>query len=218
MTEPGNQRPASRAAPTLLHIDASARATGSESRRLSSDFVAGWRNLYPAAKVITRDIVTAPLPHLDQALLSGLQTGSDERSPAQAAAVARVDELVAEFLAADCIVLGVPMYNFGIPSTLKAWIDHIAIAGRTFRYGAQGPVGLAGGRTVYLCSARGGVFGEGPMDHQVSYLRTLFGFLGIDDLRVIQAEGLNRDSTKEQGLRAAERAMAGVFAAIRAAA
>ena len=202
----------------LLHIDASARGAESESRRLSQTFVAHWLDAHPGDRVTVRDIITDPLPHLDEALLTGLMATAAERDPEQTAAAARVDALVTEFLAADVIVLGVPMYNFGIPSTLKAWIDHIAIAGRTCRYTPEGPVGLAGGKTVYLLSTRGGIHGEGPMDHQVRYLRTLFGFLGIDDVRVIQAEGLSMGDQREPMLSAAQAGIASTFAATGAAA
>jgi len=189
---------------TILHIDASALGDASESRRLSATFIEQWLQQHPDDKVVVRDIVDAPLPHLDGATLAALMTDAEQRDPTQAEAAARVDELVDEFLGADVLVLGVPMYNFGIPSTLKAWIDHIAIAGRTFRYTADGPVGLAGGKRVYVLSARGGLHGEGSDDHQVRYLRTLFRFLGIDDVRVIQAEGLSISSEqREQSISAA---------------
>ena len=112
--------------------------------------------------------------------------------------------LADEFLAADVLVLGVPMYNFGIPSSLKAWINHIVTSGRTFSYTPEGPVGLAGGRAVYVASICGGIHGEGPQDHQVVYLRTVFGFIGIDDVRVIQTEGLDLSPEhREPGLAAA---------------
>jgi FMN-dependent NADH-azoreductase len=189
---------------TVLHIDASAASAQSESRRLSALFVDRWLQHHPGDRVLLRDIVSTPLPHLDQILLDALMSSPEQHSPAQAEAAARVDEMVAEFLAADVLVLGVPMYNFGIPSTLKAWIDHIAIAGRTFSYGENGPVGLAGGRQVYIVSTRGGAYGEGPQDHQVSYLRTAFGLLGIDNVQVIQAEGLQMSGRRrEQSLAAA---------------
>ena len=175
----------------LLRIDASARTGESDSRRLTDAFVEAWLEGEADGEVIVRDIVSSPLPHLDEALLEAFFTPEEKRTPEMAALVARSDELVAEFLSADDIVIGVPMYNFGIPSTLKAYIDQITRAGVTFRYTDRGPVGLAGGRRVYLVSTRGGIYDESPMDHQVNYLKTLFGFLGVDGVEVIQAEGLN---------------------------
>lgn len=189
---------------SVLHIDASASGQNSESAQLSADFVAQWKARHPADQIFRRDIVTQPLPHLDQALLGALFTPQEQRSPEQVQQAARVDELVEEFLTADVLVLGVPMYNFGIPSTLKVWVDHIAQAGRTFRYTEQGPEGLAGGKQVFILSTRGGIYEDSPLDHQVAYLRTLFGFLGIDDIQVIQAEGLNISAdSKERSLSAA---------------
>ena len=175
----------------LLHIDASARTRGSDSRDLTASFVDAWRKAHSTGQVIVRDIVSDPLPHLDETLLAAFSTPAGERTPEMEATVARSDALVDEFLGADTIVIGVPMYNFGIPSTLKAYIDHIARAGITFRYTPQGPVGLSGGRSVYIVSTRGGIYDESPLDHQVNYLKTLFGFLGVDHIEVIQAEGLN---------------------------
>ncbi len=175
----------------VLHIDASARGMDSESRKLSHHFITGWRSTHPEDAIITRDITENPLPHIDSSTLGSLMIAADERSPEQRVDAKRVDDLVNEFIAADVLVLGVPMYNFGIPSTLKAWVDHISIAGRTFEYTANGPKGLVKGTKVYLISTRGGIYGESPMDHQVNYLKTLLGFLGIDDIEVIQAEGLN---------------------------
>lgn len=189
---------------TLLHIDASARSGDSDSRQLSAALVSRWRAQHPDRRVVQRDIVTQPLPHLDDTLFSAMMSDASAHTPQQREAADRVNALADEFLAADVLVLGVPMYNFGIPSTLKAWIDHIVTPERTFRYTPEGPVGLAGGRSVYVVSTRGGVHGEGPQDHQVAHLRTVFGFLGIDDIHVIQAEGLDLSAEhREQAMAAA---------------
>ena len=122
-------------------------------------------------------------------------------------AVALGNQMLEDFLAADIVVIGAPMYNFGIPSQLKAWIDRIAVAGKTFRYGANGPEGLAGGKRVIIASSRGGMYASGPaavMDFQESYLRTVFGFIGITDIEFVRAEGLNMgDEPKAQALQAA---------------
>ena len=123
-------------------------------------------------------------------MLGDGQRGIDCRNPAARAGSEALDE----FLAADVVVIGAPMYNFSIPSTLKAWIDRIAVAGRTFRYGANGPEGLAGGKRVVIVSSRGGIYSEGAMqalDFQEQYLRKLFGFLGVTDIEIVRAEGVN---------------------------
>ncbi len=175
----------------ILQIDASARGGQSESRRLTSEFIRRWRADNPEDVIIRRDIVDDPLPHINSLFLDGMMTPEGERTPEQQRAIDRSDELIRELLDADVLVLGVPMYNFGIPSTLKAWVDHISIAGRTFEYTADGPKGLVRNRPVYILSTRGGIYGDSPMEHQTSYLKTLFGFLGITDVHIIQAEGLN---------------------------
>lgn len=176
---------------TVLHIDSSIRGNDSDSRSLSRQFINQWRVARPADRIQERDIVTNALPHIDAILLSGLLTNEADRNDAMIEALSRVETLVNEFLEADVIVVGAPMYNFGIPSTLKAWIDHIAQAGRTFKYTENGPEGMAKGKSVYILSTRGGVYDNSPMDHQVAYLKTVFAFLGIEDIQVIQAEGLN---------------------------
>ena len=189
---------------TVLHIDSSIRGNDSDSRSLSSEFISQWRVARPADSIQERDIVTNALPHIDATLLSGLFTNEGDRSDAMVAALSRVDTLVNEFLEADVIVIGAPMYNFGIPSTLKSWIDHIAQAGRTFRYTENGPEGMAKGKTVFILSTRGGIYDNSPMDHQVAYLKTVFTFLGIEDIKVIQAEGLNLSpESRERSLSAA---------------
>lgn len=145
------------------------------------------------AAVVRRDLASDPLPHASLDLMSGWMTPSGDRSADQAAAVALSGELIDELLAADIVVIGVPMYNFSIPSTLKAWIDHIAIAGQTFRYNEQGrPEGLVSGKRVILLASRGGIYSEGPMagfNHQDPYLRAVLGFLGMTDLTVLVIEG-----------------------------
>lgn len=189
---------------TVLHIDSSIRGNDSDSRSLSSRFISQWRVARPADSIQERDIVTNALPHIDATLLSGLFTNEADRNDEMIAALSRVDTLVNEFLEADVIVIGAPMYNFGIPSTLKSWIDHISQAGRTFRYTENGPKGMAKGKTVFILSTRGGIYDNSPMDHQVAYLKTVFSFLGIEDIQVIQAEGLNLSpESRERSLAAA---------------
>ena len=143
--------------------------------------------------VTTRDLTPETMPHLDGEALAALMAPAAERSPRQRDLVAFADALIAELESADTIVLAVPMYNFSIPSTLKAWIDHIARAGRTFRYTAAGPEGLLKGKRVFVVTARGGIYSEGPagpLDFQEPYLRAVLGFIGLDDVTFLHLEGL----------------------------
>lgn len=160
---------------SILHIDSSITGENSISRIISRSIVDQLKILKPAARVVRRDLAAEPLPHLTPAALAD-------------------SSIVDEFLAADTVVVGAPMYNFGIPSQLKAWVDRIAVAGKTFRYMEKGPQGLAGGKKVIIASSRGGFYGaDTPMsvfDHQENYLRALFGFLGITDITFVRAEGV----------------------------
>ncbi|QBG87942.1 FMN-dependent NADH-azoreductase [Xanthomonas oryzae] len=164
----------------LLHLDSSALGATSISRELSAAIVAQQRRLYPEVEVTYRDLDRDPVPHLTAQTLA-------QTDPAEAAAA---EAVMQQFLQAEFIVIGAPMYNFAIPSTLKAWIDRIAVAGRTFHYTANGPEGLAGGKRLIIASARGGVYAEPSNDFQEPYLRQLFGFLGIDDITFVRAEGV----------------------------
>jgi FMN-dependent NADH-azoreductase len=177
----------------LLHIDSSILGAGSVSRTLSSAIVAAQRAQHPGLQVSYRDLAVAPVGHLSGAHLAAGQGAV----PEDAALAADFDDGVAvldAFLAADIVVVGAPMYNFSIPTQLKAWIDRLAIAGRTFRYTERGAEGLAGGKTVIIASSRGGFYGEGTatafLDHQETYLRAVFNFFGITDVRFIRAEGV----------------------------
>jgi len=163
----------------LLHIDSSALGQNSVTRELGATIVAQWSAALDGLQVEYRDLDDEPLPHLTGASLA-------KADPAEAAEAERV---LQQFLDADIVVVGAPMYNFGIPSTLKAWIDRIAVAGRTFRYTAEGPQGLAGPKTVIVASGRGSVHGA-RTDFQEPYLRQVFAFLGIDDVRFVRAEGV----------------------------
>jgi len=179
----------------LLHIDSSILAGNSVSRKLSAEVVARLITADPAIKVTYRDIGADPVPHLSGATLVAAQSLDGEHEPAVAADLALGGELLAEFLAADTVVIGVPLYNFAVPSQLKAWIDRILIAGQTFRYGPEGqPIGLAGNKRVILAIARGGFYGAGApsaaFEHGESYLRAAFGFIGITDVETVVAEGL----------------------------
>lgn len=164
----------------LLHLDSSALGANSISRVLSAADVEQQRRLHPEVDVSYRDLDRDPIPHLTAQTLA-------QADPAEAAAA---EAVMQQFLQADVIVIGAPMYNFAIPSTLKAWIDRIAVAGRTFQYTANGPEGLAGGKRVIIASARGGLYADPTNDFQEPYLRQVLGFLGIDDIRFVRAEGV----------------------------
>jgi len=179
----------------LLHIDSSILGDHSVSRQISAAAVAALRSDSPGATVTYRDLGAAPAPHQSGALLAARGLAPDQRSADQAREIAEADAILDEFLAADVVVIGVPMYNFGIPSQLKSWIDHIAVAGKTFRYSEAGVEGLAAGKRIILASSRGGFYGpDSPaasLQHQESYLRGFFGFIGIHDVEVLSAEGVN---------------------------
>ncbi|MGE0718289.1 MAG: FMN-dependent NADH-azoreductase [Alphaproteobacteria bacterium] len=196
----------------LLHIDSSIAGERSLSRALSRRFVERWLAAHPDVTVTDRDLAADPVPHAAATLLAGLGKPADGRSPDEAASVALSDRLIAELEAADVIVIGAPMYNFAIPSTLKAWIDHVALAGRTFRYTAEGPVGLLRGKKVFVVVSRGGIYSEGAlraMDFQEPYLRAVLGFLGLDDVTFIRAEGQGIGAeAAARGVAAAEQAVA----------
>jgi FMN-dependent NADH-azoreductase len=176
---------------TLLQIRASLFSDNGQSSQLADRFVANWRKANPAGRVILRDLALEPVPHLDAARFGAFLAKPEERTEEQAAVVAYSDQLIAELKSADVIVLGLPMYNFGVPSMLKAYFDHIARAGVTFRYTEKGPVGLLGGKQAYVFAARGGLYVGTPKDSQTPYVRTFLGFLGIEDMRFTYAEGLN---------------------------
>jgi len=175
---------------TLLHIDSSLFSAAGASSQLASRFVETWKASHPQTRVLHRDLATAPLPHLDQERFKALVTPAAERSPTQAAVAAESDLLVEELRQADTVVLGLPMYNFGIPSTLKAYFDHVARAGVTFRYTEQGPQGLLTGKEVFVLAARGGKYQGTPRDTQTRYVTDFFEFLGMGPVRFIYAEGL----------------------------
>jgi len=174
----------------ILQINSSARRAGSHSSRLAERIVARLREADPEATLTVRDLTATPHPILDEAALGALFTPAAQRTVEQAARVAQDDALIAEIQAADVVVLGVPMYNFGVPVQLKNWIDAISRAGVTFRYSANGPEGLLAGKKVYVALARGGKYRNTPADSQVPYLETVLAFLGMTDVHFVYAEGL----------------------------
>jgi FMN-dependent NADH-azoreductase len=165
----------------LLHIDSAATGAGSVTRELTAAIVARWQDTVPGLSVTYRDLDAAPLPHLTGPVLTKADTAAAEAT----------EQTLQQFLDSDVIVIGAPMYNFSVPSTLKAWIDRVAVAGRTFRYTENGPEGLAKGKRMVIASGRGGIYGDNsPADFQEAYLRQVFGFLGVTDIEFIRAEGV----------------------------
>jgi FMN-dependent NADH-azoreductase len=175
---------------TLLQIRSSIFSNGGESSRLADRFVAAWRAENPTGKVVVRDLAVDPPPHLDAARFGAFLATPAERTPEQLAVATYSDILVNELRSAAVVVLGLPLYNFGVPSALKAYFDHIARAGVTFRYTESGPVGLLPGKRVYVFATRGGVYAGTPRDTQTSYVRDFLAFLGMNDVSFVYAEGL----------------------------
>ncbi len=193
---------------TLLQLNTSINNGNGESSRLARKFVAAFKQGHPDARIIVRDVAAAqPVPHLDAERFGAFITKPQDRNPAQQAVVDYSDSLIAELAAADVIVLGLPMYNFGVPSQLKAYFDHVARAGVTFSYTDQGPVGLLTGKKAYVFATRGGVYEGTPLDTQTGYVRDFLRFIGISDVEFVYAEGLAiNPQSKEAGLaRAAAR-------------
>ncbi len=177
----------------VLHINSSVRSNASLSRQLSAEFIAKWKAVQPSDSVTERDLAVNPVPHLTEEMMGAFFTPAEQRNATAAHAAKVSDQLVDELLAADVLVIGTPMYNFTVPSSLKAWVDHVVRAGRTFHYTATGPEGLATGKKAYIFVASGGVYSEGPAtayDFVSTYLRTALGFIGITDVTFVRTEGV----------------------------
>jgi FMN-dependent NADH-azoreductase len=193
---------------TLLQLNTSIFSADGHSSRLADEYVAGWRARNPGATVIVHDFAREPVPHLTAERFRAFLTKPEERSAEQKAEVTLSDALIDELKRADVIVLGLPMYNFGLPSTLKAYFDHIGRAGHTFRYTEKGPQGLLTGKKAIVFAARGGMYSGTPRDTQTSYVRDFLGFLGITDVEFVYAEGLNMgDAPKKAALEQAQGAI-----------
>ncbi|EIC28408.1 MULTISPECIES: FMN-dependent NADH-azoreductase [Methylomicrobium] len=194
---------------TLLQINSSIFSSGGQSSQLADQFVAAWHSHHPNARMILRDLAQVPLPHLDAQRVAAFFTAPEARTPEQQAFAAESDALIDEIKQAEILVIGLPMYNFGIPSTLKAYFDHIARAGITFRYTANGPEGLLTGKKAYVFATRGGLYAGTPLDSQTGYVRNFLGFLGIADVQFVYAEGLNMgEASKEAALAEAQQRLA----------
>ncbi|MEO1153157.1 MAG: NAD(P)H-dependent oxidoreductase [Pseudomonadota bacterium] len=175
---------------TILRIDASARRTGSVTRQLTDDILAR----FGPAEVTTRDLLTTPVPQISEAWVAANFTPADRRSADQVATLAVSDTLVGELQAADTIVIGLPIYNFGVPAALKAWIDQVARAGVTFQYSAEGPVGLLTGKRAVVAVASGGTEAGSEIDFATGYVRHVLAFLGITDVTFVAADRLMVDA------------------------
>lgn len=191
----------------ILHVISSPRGEVSVSIQLGKSIIEQILTKYPDSTVIERNLAEQSFPHLEESHLTSIFTPAEQRTPAQKEAIKHSDEAIKEVLGADIIVIGAPLYNFGITSVLKAWIDHIVRAGVTFNYGANGPEGLVKGKKVYLAFSAGGVYSEGPMqayDFVVPYLTTVLGFIGMTDVSVFRIEGIKvpgvQDTAFEKGL------------------
>lgn len=192
----------------ILQINASLFSSNGQSSRLTDEFVAALRSEHPQAELTVRDLAKDPVPHLDAERFGAFLAKKEERTPREHAFVDYSDVLIEELREADVIVLGLPMYNFGVPSQLKAWFDHIARAGVTFKYTEKGAVGLLGGKKVFIFAARGGIYAGTPADVQTGYVRSFLAFLGLADVQFVFAEGL------ALGAEARDQALAGARARI----
>ena len=200
----------------LLHLDSSILSGNSASRQITAAIVGQLANTTPGLDVTYRDLSAQPLPHLSGELFAARQGAVPESAEMQKD-VAASQAVLDEFLAADTVVIGAPMYNFGISTQLKSWIDRIAVAGKTFKYGPNGPEGLAGGKHVIIAISRGGLYSAGSpaagFEHVESYLRSVFTFLGVTNLEIVLAEGLAIPDQREKVMQGALKAAAELRAA-----
>jgi FMN-dependent NADH-azoreductase len=187
----------------ILLIDSSPRGEMSYTRKLSQAVIEKIKKKYPNSTVIHRDLTTSPLPHVDPFHLNAFFNSPEQHTEDDKRAIRDSNEIIRDLLHSDTLVIGIPMWNFSIPSVLKAWIDHLARAGKTFRYTPSGPEGLVTGKKVYLAIGSGGVYSEGPaknMDFVEPYMRAILGFLGMKDVSVIRVEGVAMPDLQDKAL------------------
>jgi len=193
----------------ILKVDSSTNGGDSVSRELTDMIVEKLKSDNPDADIVTRDLGIEPLAHLNPITTGAIRMGEDDWTDDMKAAAPAEKAILDEFLSADVVVIGAPMYNFTIPSALKSWIDRLGVPRVTFRYSENGPEGLAGGRKIIVASARGGNYGDdSPMDFQESLLETFFNFIGIDDITVIRAEGVGMPEGREKAMASAKEQIA----------
>ena len=189
---------------TVLQINSSLHGEAGQSSRLADELVARLQQQNPSLKRVVRDLAAQPVPHLDAHRFAAFTTPAGERDAQQQAVVAQSDQLISELREAEVIVLGLPMYNFGVPSQLKAYFDHVARAGETFRYSDKGPIGLLKGKRAYVLATRGGQYAGTTLDTQTGYIRDFLRFIGIEQVEFIYAEGLAiGDESRDSALAAA---------------
>ena len=189
---------------TLLHIKSSLFGDDGKSNLLATEFIEQWKNKQKDGQVIIRDVISNSTSHLDASILTAFMTPEAERTADQQVITNHSDTLINEIREADLIVIGVPMYNFGIPSQMKAYLDHVARAGITFKYTDTGPVGLLEDKPVYLFATRGGMYRDSGIDFQVPFMTQFLNFIGLSSIDTIYAEGLNMGSVAETSLAAAK--------------
>jgi len=199
----------------ILHLDSSALGDNSASKALTAKVAAAWKIAAPGAVVRHRDLGAEAPQHLSPSYFAIGATPEEQRSASQTSELKLSDALIEEFLAADVLIIGAPLYNFTIPSGLKAWIDRVVVAGKTFKYSSEGPVGLAGDKKVVIVATSGGKYADTPIDAaHVGHLRTVLGFIGIKDVTVVRAAGLNLGpDARAAAFASAEAEIAGLFAA-----
>ena len=188
---------------TLLHIKSSIFGNDGQSSQLAEKLISQWKAKNPQGNVVVRDLIAENIPHLDAAVMTALSTAAADRNPEQSAIVERSDQLIAELREADEVIMGVPMYNFGVPTQMKAYFDLIARAGVTFKYTEQGPVGLIETKPVYLLATRGGLYRDNGQDFQIPFVQQFLGFIGLHDSQVIYAEGLSMGEMAQASLQKA---------------
>ena len=191
----------------LLHIKASVFGDEGQSSQLASRYIDQWQQRNLGNEVVVRDLVGDSVPHLDGAVVGAFFTPEEQRSAEQQAIVDFSDTLIKELQDAEEIVLGLPLYNFGVPSQMKAYFDHLARAGVTFKYTETGPVGLLEDKPVRVFATRGGLYKDTGMDHQVPFLKQFLGFIGLNNVEVIYAEGLSMEEMKDDSLAKAREAV-----------
>lgn len=201
----------------LLHIDSAITGDASVSRKLSAAVVARLQAVTPGLEVVRRDLAASPLPYFSAASMASLHAKPEADAAGAQPSPGLEAAIMDEFMGADVIVVGAPLYNFTVPSQLKTWVDYLSIAGKTFAYTAQGPVGLVKGKRMVIASARGGEYGPGSpnaaFEHQVSWLRAIFGFMGVTDVTVVQAEGVRMGPEKAEAAMKAAMEQAAALAA-----
>ncbi len=187
----------------LLFVKSSVFGDGGQSSQLADRFIERWQSHYSQSDLVVRDLISQPIAHFDMETITALSTDASEQTAEQKNRVALSDQLIAEVKQADAILIAAPMYNFAVPSQLKAWFDQVARNGVTFKYTENGPVGLLEDKPVYILATRGGQYHDAGLDYQVPWLKLILGFVGLHNVKVVLAEGLNM-SDAEKSIQSAQ--------------